>query len=210
VLVQVTVLLTMVPAVLFFEWIVGSPSQRWVASQPVVLQFLEALVLADLFTYCSHRLFHAVPLLWRFHQIHHSSEDLDWLAASRLHLVDIVATRAIAFLPLYGMGFSQTALYPYLIFASIQAIFIHANVGFRFGPLRHVIVTPQFHHWHHSAQPEAVDRNFAVHLPVLDWLFGTHHLPGDVWPDRYGIAGSPVPEGYWRQLVLPFSSGTRD
>ena len=75
-------------------------------------RIVEALVLADLFAYASHRLFHVVPLLWRFHAIHHSSEHLDWLASSRLHLVDIVATRAVAFVPLYVMGFSQETSLP--------------------------------------------------------------------------------------------------
>lgn len=205
ILVQVSVLLTMIPAGLFFRWAVDAEFQGIVASQPVPLQFIEALVLADLFAYFSHRLFHSIPFLWRFHRIHHSSETLDWLAGSRLHLVDIVATRAVAFVPLYVMGFSTEALVPYLVFASIQAVFIHANVGFRFGGLRHLLVTPQFHHWHHTAQREALDKNFAVHLPLIDWLFGTHHLPKDQWPQVYGIAGNPVPDGYWKQLWIPFS-----
>jgi lathosterol oxidase len=208
-MVQVTVLATMIPAVLFFEWMAGGPFQVWVGAQPLAIQFVEAVVLADLFAYFSHRLFHGLPVLWRFHQIHHSSESMDWLAGSRLHLVDIVVTRAVAFLPLYFMGFSPAALYSYLVFASAQAIFIHANVGFRFGPLRHLLVTPQFHHWHHTAQPEALDKNFAVHLPVIDRIFGTHYLPGDTWPERYGIAGSPVPDGYWKQLLLPFVRSAR-
>lgn len=204
VMVQVTVLLTMIPAALFFTWLVDSDFQAGVAAQPLAVQIVEALVLADLFAYASHRLFHAVPVLWRFHAIHHSCEELVWLASSRLHLVDIVVTRAVAFVPLYVMGFSPAALYPYLIFASIQGIFIHSNLRFRFGPLRYLMVTPQFHHWHHTAQREALDRNFAIHLPLIDWIFGTYYLPKDVWPERYGIEGSPVPDGYLRQLVHPF------
>ncbi len=86
---------------------------------------------------------------------------------------------------------------------SFQAVLIHANVRFRFGWLRHVLATPEFHHWHHAAEPEAVDRNFAVHLPVLDRIFGTAHMPGR-WPREYGIAGNPVPEGWGAQLVYPF------
>ena len=204
VMVQVSVLLTMAPAALFFQWTLGSRLQTWVATQPFALQFVEALVLADLFAYVSHRLFHALPLLWRFHAIHHSSQYLDWLASSRLHLVDIVATRAFAFVPLYVMGFSQEALYAYLVFASIQGIAIHSNLRFDFGPLRYVLVTPQFHHWHHTAQREHVDRNFAIHLPLIDWFFGTYYLPHDRWPERYGIEGNPVPDGWLRQLTHPF------
>jgi sterol desaturase/sphingolipid hydroxylase (fatty acid hydroxylase superfamily) len=202
--VQVTVLLTMTPAAFFFRWLVGGDLQSAVMEQPLPVQFVEALVLADLFAYGSHRLFHAVPFLWRFHAIHHSCEVLDWLASSRLHIVDIFLTRAAAFVPLYVMGFAPEALYPYLVFASVQGILIHSNLRFDFGPLRHALVTPQFHHWHHTSQPEALDRNFAVHLPVIDRLFGTHHLPGSEWPTRYGIEGSPVPTGYVPQLLYPF------
>ena len=120
-------------------------------------------MLAVSFAYASHRLFQRCasalalprdpPLLRAPH----------WLApSSRLHIVDIVVTRAVAFLPLYVMGFSPEALYPYLVFASLQGIAIHSNLRFGFGPLRHLLVTPQFHHWHHTAQPEAIDKNFAT------------------------------------------------
>jgi lathosterol oxidase len=203
-MVQVTVLLTMAPAAIFFEWSLGGPLQAAVRALPLPVQFVLAMVLADLFAYASHRLFHAVPVLWRFHAIHHSCQCMDWLASSRLHLVDILITRAVAFIPLYVLGLSPKALYGYLIFASFQGILIHSNLRFDFGPLRHLLVTPQFHHWHHTAEREALDRNFAIHLPLVDWLFGTYYLPEDRWPERYGIEGNPVPDGWLRQLVHPF------
>lgn len=208
--VQITVLLTMLPAALFFRWALEGSFQSAVGAQPLWLQFVEALVLADLFAYGSHRLFHAVPLLWRFHAIHHSCECLDWLASSRLHLVDILVTRAVAFVPLYVMGFSPQALYPYLVFASLQGIGIHANLRFDFGWLRYLLVTPRFHHWHHTAQREALDKNFAIHLPAIDRLFGTYHLPDTAWPERYGIEGNPVPAGYLPQLLHPFRPRPED
>lgn len=52
----------------------------------------------------------------------------------------------------------------YIVFVSLHSVFIHANLGFRFGWLRYVFATPQFHHWHHGAEPEAIDKNFAVHV----------------------------------------------
>lgn len=201
--VQLLMLLTMVPASVLFRWTLHSRFQQAVGAQPAILQFFEALVLADLAGYGIHRLFHAVPFLWRFHAIHHSSQAMDWLAGSRLHLVDIIVTRAFAFIPLYAMGFSTTPLYFYLVFVSFHAVFIHANVRFRFGWLDRIFGTPRFHHWHHSAEREAIDKNFAIHLPAIDWLFGTHYLPKDRWPAVYGIAGNPVPEGYTRQLIFP-------
>jgi len=111
-------------------------------------------------------------------------------------------TRGLSFVPLYVLGFAQSALFAYVLLVSFQAVLIHANVGWRFGVLRYLLATPQYHHWHHSA--DRVDVNFAVHLPVIDALFGTFYLPGSRWPTAYGIRDSAVPEGYWAQLALPF------
>ena len=205
-LVQVTVLLTLMPAAIFFHWAVHPATQAAVASQPYVVQFVEILLVADLSEYAIHRLFHAVPVLWRFHAVHHSSEVMDWLAGSRMHLVDVLVTRALAFVPLYVLGFAPPAVYAYLVFVSFHAVFIHANVRFRFGRLAHVIATPQFHHWHHAAGRDAIDKNFAVHLPVLDRLLGTYYMPPGRWPTAYGIDGRPVPADYGGQLLYPFQS----
>ena len=150
-LVQVTVLLTMAPAALFFRWATAPELQAFVARQPYALQFVGVLVVADLTQYTVHRLFHELPWLWRFHQIHHSSRHMDWLAGSRLHLVDIVVTRGLNFVPIYVLGFAAPPTYAYLLFVSFQAVMIHANVGWRFGLLRYLLATPQYHHWHHSA-----------------------------------------------------------
>jgi lathosterol oxidase len=116
--------------------------------------------------------------------------------------VDVVATRACAFAPLFLLGVSQRALALYVGLVAFQAVFLHANVRLRFGPLRFLVATPEFHHWHHAGAP--ADKNFAVHLPLLDWMFGTAWLPGR-FPTRYGIAGNPVPEGWWRQLRWPLT-----
>jgi sterol desaturase/sphingolipid hydroxylase (fatty acid hydroxylase superfamily) len=203
-LVQVTVLLTLAPATLFFAWAVRPGLQQAVQAQPLALQLVEIVVVADLAEYVVHRAFHQVPWLWRFHAIHHSARALDWLAASRLHLLDIVVTRGLSFVPLYLLGFAPPALYAYLIFVSFHAVFIHANVRFRFRAIEWLVVTPRFHHWHHADAPEAVDRNFAVHLPLIDKLFGTAYFPDGRWPDSYGLAGRPVPGGWLRQLAWPF------
>jgi sterol desaturase/sphingolipid hydroxylase (fatty acid hydroxylase superfamily) len=206
-LVQVTTLLTMKPAMTLFAWAVSGDLQKTVSAQPLVLQFVEILVLTDLVQYWVHRAFHRVPVLWRFHRVHHSADVMDWLAGSRLHLVDVAVTRGLTYVPIYVLGFAETALVAYVAFVSIQATFIHANVRFNFGALRWVMATPQFHHWHHGAEPEAIDKNFAVHLPLLDQVFGTCYLPGDRWPASYGLGrGKLVPPGYVRQLVDPFVS----
>ena len=91
---------------------------------------------------------------------------MDWLAGSRLHLVDAVVTRGLTYVPIFVLGFPQDALIPYVFIVAAQATFIHANVRWEFRSLRLFIATPAFHHWHHSAEREAIDRNFAVHTPV--------------------------------------------
>jgi sterol desaturase/sphingolipid hydroxylase (fatty acid hydroxylase superfamily) len=208
-LVQLTTLLTVMPATALVAAAGSSRLHVVVQSQPLILQFIEVVIVADLGEYAIHRLFHTVPFLWRFHAIHHSSIHLDWIAGSRLHLVDVVITRGFTLIPIVLLGFAPPAVYAYVVFVSFHAVFIHANVRVRGGWLEKILVMPRFHHWHHSAAPEAVDKNFAVHMPWLDRMFGTYHLPDATWPEEYGIAGDPVPEGYVEQLVDPFKPRRR-
>jgi sterol desaturase/sphingolipid hydroxylase (fatty acid hydroxylase superfamily) len=117
--------------------------------------------------------------------------------------VDVAVTRGATYVPIYVLGFADGPLFAYLVVVSAQATFIHANVRFDFGFLRWLIATPQFHHWHHADEVEAIDKNFAVHLPLIDAVFGTMHLPAR-WPRGYGLAhGARIPDGYLRQLAWP-------
>jgi lathosterol oxidase len=202
--VQLLTILTLKPAMVLFEWAVVPGVQSWVRGWPGILQFIVLLLVADTTQYWIHRAFHRVPALWRFHAVHHSATEMDWLAGSRLHLVDIAVTRGLTYVPIYVLGFAEGPLLAYLVVVSAQATFIHANVRFDFGPLRWVVATPQFHHWHHAAEPQAVDKNFAVHVPLLDVIFGTAYLPAR-WPSAYGLSqGEPPPPGYVSQFFWPF------
>jgi sterol desaturase/sphingolipid hydroxylase (fatty acid hydroxylase superfamily) len=203
-LVQLTTILTLKPAMVLFDWAVIPGVQQIIRGLPGIAEFILLIVVADVTQYWVHRAFHSVPALWRFHAIHHSADQMDWLAGSRLHLVDVAITRGLTYVPIYLLGFADGPLFAYLVVVSAQATFIHANVRFEFGPLKYLVATPQFHHWHHAAEREAIDKNFAVHLPVIDMLFGTAHLPNR-WPAAYGIgAGEAPPDGYVRQFLWPF------
>ena len=153
--------------------------------------FSRCCLSADLAEYFIHRAFHVVPALWRFHAIHHSSIDMDWLAGSRLHILDVVVTRAIVVFPLFALGFDQRAVAAYLVFVSFHAVFIHANVRFDLRRFEPWIVTPRFHHWHHAKERAAIDKNFAVHLPWIDRLFGTAYEPAGQWPRALRDRGRP-------------------
>jgi len=203
--VQVLSFAAMVPAQSLFVWAVDAGFQKAVAAQPAWLQFIEILLSVDLMTYWVHRAFHKVPWLWNFHAIHHSSRELDWLAGSRMHPVDVLATRAAGFLPVFVLGFSQAAVVAYVAFVSFHAVYIHSNTRWRFPYLRWLIATPEYHHWHHTSDEEGIDRNFAGFLPFWDVVFGTAHQPAR-WPQKYGTVKFQPPETYLGQLAYPFQS----
>jgi sterol desaturase/sphingolipid hydroxylase (fatty acid hydroxylase superfamily) len=173
-----------------------------ITHQPVAIQFVEALALSELGAYWAHRLMHTNGWLWRFHKVHHSVSEMDWLASARLHPVDRAFTCAAAYVPLFVFQFSKPTLAVYSLFAALMALGVHANVRFTFGPLRYALATPQYHHWHHAGS-EVTNKNFAVQLPLMDWLFGTMHVPAGQWPIDYGIEES-VPSTYLGQLAWPF------
>ncbi len=173
-----------------------------VTGQATWLQIVELLVLVDLGAYLGHRLAHRVPWWWRLHRIHHSSEQLDWLAAPRVHPADTALIRAFGVVPAALLGFSGASLGGAVAVLTFYAVLVHANVRLSFGPLRWVVTSPQFHHWHHSSEAAARDTNFSGLFPVVDLVFGTGHLPRGEWPERYGVDG-PVPSGYVGQLVQP-------
>jgi sterol desaturase/sphingolipid hydroxylase (fatty acid hydroxylase superfamily) len=181
---------------------VPSAAREAIADQPAGAQAIEVLLIAGVAGYWAHRMTHTVPVLWRFHKVHHSIQQMDWLAAARLHPIDSVFTRTITVLPIFALGFTRAALGGFLAFTTFQAIFIHANVRLTFGPLRWLVATPEFHHWHHANEPDAYNTNFAGEFPWLDALFGTLYLPKGRMPARYGI-DDQVPDGYLRQLAWP-------
>ncbi|MDP2228385.1 MAG: sterol desaturase family protein [Moraxellaceae bacterium] len=201
--VQIISFFTVIPAQHFFAWLIDADFQRLIASQPVWLQFIEILVVVDFTTYWMHRSMHEVPWLWKIHAVHHSTLQMDWLASSRIHFLEIVSNRLLGYLPIFILGFTPAAVYAYLVFVSFHAIFIHANVRFRFPVIRHLLATPEFHHWHHTSQDEGVDINYAGFLPIYDRLFGTYYLPANL-PERYGTRGAPLPEGFTDQFLYPF------
>lgn len=191
------------------DWASGGALQAWVHTLPFVPALLLALLAADLAQYWLHRAFHEFPVLWRFHAIHHSTVHLDWLAGSRVHLLEAIVTRTVVLAPLLLLGFSEQVLEAYVIVVGFQAVFNHANVSVRLGPLSYVIVTPNFHHFHHSRDGEAIDRNYAAHFAFLDYLFGTAVSATRKWPNEYGVVGDDVPHGYLKQLAFPFVGSGR-
>jgi sterol desaturase/sphingolipid hydroxylase (fatty acid hydroxylase superfamily) len=193
----------------FFGWAVLPGIGAFVRAQPFWLQLLGILLVADLVQYWTHRAYHEVPALWRFHAIHHSTEVLDWLAGSRMHMLELIVTRTAILGPIYVLGFSRSVMDAYVVIVGFQAVLNHANVSLPWGFLRQVIVTPEFHHWHHSSDRAAIDRNYAAHFSFLDALFGTKVKSDETFPESYGVVGDYVPEGFVRQQLYPFRRATQ-
>ena len=178
-----------------------------IRAMPLWLQFLLAVLAADLAQAALHRAYHNLPWLWRFHAVHHSTRRMDWLAGSRMHLLEILLTRSVVLMPLVVLGFAPAAINAYVILVGLQAVLAHANLRLDFGWLEYLLVTPRYHHWHHARQAEYVDANYAIHLPLVDMLMGTFKLPprGE-WPTEYGVMKlETVPTGFLAQALMPVS-----
>ncbi len=188
-----------------FGWAAHDGLRGWVQGLPFWAGVLLIVLVADLVQYAVHRSYHEVPLLWRMHAVHHSIKHMDWLAGSRMHLLEVLITRTAVLAPIYALGFSKEVIDAYIVIVGFQAVFNHANVSVRLGPLRYLIVTPNFHHWHHSQDREALDRNYAAHFAFIDHLFGTAVKSDRAWPTEYGVLGDYVPPGFWRQCTFPFT-----
>lgn len=188
----------------FFGWAVVPEVGAWVRALPFWAALPLILLVADLMQYWTHRAYHEIPLLWRFHAVHHSTVVMDWLAGSRMHIFELIATRVAVLGPIYVLGFSREVMDAYVVIVGFQAVLNHANVSLPWGFLRYLIVTPDFHHWHHSSERAAIDRNYAAHFSFLDYLFGTAVKADATYPSRYGVLGDYMPKGFVRQQLFPF------
>jgi sterol desaturase/sphingolipid hydroxylase (fatty acid hydroxylase superfamily) len=180
------------------------PNARgWVASNPFWVQAVVAVIIGDLGIYLMHRLAHTLPWLWRVHAVHHSAEELDWLIAFRFHPLDQLLMRVASLAPLVALNISPTAITVFVVVFAWQSWLVHANVRISYGPLRWAIVSPEFHHLHHSAERESFNQNYASIFAVWDLLFGTGHLLPARYPLRYGTT-EPVAAGYVARFYQPF------
>lgn len=177
--------------------------ETWITGLPTGLQIIMLLVIGDIVGYWMHRWFHG-RRMWKYHAIHHCSEELDWLSSVRLHPVNSLFTTIAQAVVLLGIGFNPKVVAVYVPFLSFYAIALHANVTWGFGWLGQVIASPRFHRWHHTSQEEGLDKNFAGLFPWIDRIFGTYYMPKDRLPEKFGLYGEQIPGGFWGQMVYPF------
>lgn len=197
----VTVVVGTVVGLVSLAWAPGLLLRPLVAALPGPVRAVLAVLLFDVTIYWVHRFSHEVPFLWRFHAVHHSTRHLDWVSGLRSHPVD-GALLAPPLVLLLAAGFDPALSGALAAVQIVTGLFLHANVRWRWRPLHRLVITPEFHHWHHADEADAHLTNYSVFLPVWDQLFGTYRMPADRRPQRYGIA-EPMPTGLVHQLRYP-------
>jgi len=172
---------------------------------PLWLALIASIIALDLSLYLQHRLFHAVPLLWRLHRTHHADPDLDVTTALRFHPLEIALSMLLKLAAITALGAPPAAVLIFEILLNAAAMFNHANLNLPLPldrALRRIIVTPDMHRVHHSTRPDETNKNFGFNLALWDHLFKTyksqptlghhamiigqptHRTPRDQWLDR--------------------------
>jgi sterol desaturase/sphingolipid hydroxylase (fatty acid hydroxylase superfamily) len=174
------------------------------AQLPLWLQAALFLVVSDFMLYWSHRVFHDGGF-WKYHAVHHSSEEIEWISAARFHPVNLLLGTIAVDVILLMAGISPNIMLWVGPFTTFHSAFVHANLSWTLGPLKYVLATPVFHRWHHTSLEQGGNTNFAGTFPLWDILFGTFRMPEGKLPDNYGVDGDEaVPHEIGGQLVYPF------
>jgi len=175
------------------------------ANWPVWLQIVVLVVVFDFVQWAIHRMLHAVPWLWVFHQVHHSVGDgeMDWIVSFRFHWMEAAIYKSLQYLLFAFFGFGTVAVLTQALVGTLIGHLNHANLDLGRGPWRYVINSPRMHLWHHAK--DGPPRNFGIIFSAWDFLFGTAHLPNDQ-PAHLGFAGDDAfPRTIVGQELWPLS-----
>ena len=178
----------------------------WPSDAHILLQLLLVILLVDFVKYWYHRWTHEIPLLWRYHSIHHSLDRLEMLRASYFFPLDIFLTVATGTLVLLMFGVSYELIIFHNVFAGITGLLNHSNADFECGMFDYVLNSPGHHRAHHSVALPGVQSNYGSFFNFVDRLFGTRYLPQD--QRNMGPLGLDdtyeMPDTFLKQLAVPF------
>jgi sterol desaturase/sphingolipid hydroxylase (fatty acid hydroxylase superfamily) len=174
-------------------------------------ELVVSFLLLDLTIYAQHRLFHALPWLWRIHRVHHADPEIDVSTALRFHPLESVLSMLLKAGAVVSFGMSASAVLAFEIVLNAAAMFTHTNVCIprRWGRwIRFVIVTPDMHRFHHSTDIANASRNFAFCVSWWDRLFGSYRAPDRApFPSSIGLPDAPFALEHVRlpwMLLMPF------
>ncbi|VAW70839.1 Fatty acid hydroxylase family (carotene hydroxylase/sterol desaturase), partial [hydrothermal vent metagenome] len=211
------VLRVVIPA-LALSTAVLAQQQQWglinyLVDMPVWLKVLLSLVLLDLSLYFRHAMFHVLPLLWRFHRVHHSDLDCDLSTGLRFHPVETIISALLTSVIVISLGPPVIAVILFEVSAGLMLMFVHSNIrlnGQFERVLRWVFVTPEMHRVHHSSKENETNSNFSFNLSLWDRLFGTYLAEPVNGLSKMTIGLDNFREDSWQNikglLLMPFSS----
>ncbi len=175
--------------------------QAW----PLWAKLVFGLLLVDLLDWAQHLLMHKVPVLWKFHKVHHSQREINFFTNFRTHFIDDLTFNLASVLPFVFLSFEIPQIWAILVIQKWHPLLIHANIRTNLGPLKYFLVTPQSHRVHHSLQPEHHDKNYGCVFAIWDHMFGTQVRDYEVYPDTGINEYFPVEQDYkwWQVPFLP-------
>lgn len=176
----------------------------WVSDWPIYAQAFLVLMIAEPIRYWFHRAGHEIPILWRLHEIHHSSKRMNWLATMRFHPLEKAIWMTPELVPFILLGVSPEVMAIYYVFNSVNSIIQHSNIKMPVGPLNWIFNLQAHHYWHHSKIIEESNANYGSNLIIWDFLFGTHYLPKDRQVGQLGLLDNQFPKNLFLQIVRPF------
>lgn len=180
---------------------VDGPMKNILAHAPAWKVFLVALLVSEISFYFIHRLFHGIPILWEFHRVHHSSTRYYSLMTARFHLLDNASFIVPFIIIMSWLGCGGNGLLWFAFFQSFFDRYAHSNInGPRFSGW--ILMTPHFHAWHHSNEPQAINKNFSRNLVILDYLLGTAYYPKNKQAENFGDKNYST--NYFVQQIHPF------
>lgn len=183
---------------------------------PLWLEFAVVLLLLDLSIYFQHAIFHVLPVMWRFHRVHHSDMDIDVSTGVRFHPVEILLSIFIKIILIVSWGAPVIAVILFEIVLNFMSMFTHSNIRLNERierVLRWFIVTPDMHRIHHSIKENETNSNFSFHLSLWDRIFGTYRAAPEAGHLGMTIGLAQFRESAWHNypglLKMPFYSDVR-
>ena len=171
-------------------------------SIPLWEQVIFFLVIHDFYIYWFHRWQHSSKILWRTHEAHHSNKEIDWLAGSRSHSIEIIINQTIEFLPIILLGANPLVVPLKALIDAVWGMYIHSNINIKSGKLQYIINGPEMHQWHHADDKNVFHANFSTKFAIWDWIFGTGCLPKHK-PEKFGLYYE-YPKDYFLQHLFAF------
>lgn len=188
-----------------------------VVEVPLAVAVIASVVALDFAIWLQHMMFHAVPVLWRLHMMHHADLDLDVTSGIRFHPFEILLSLGIKALAIVLLGPPVVAVLVFEVILNAMALFNHSNVRIPLRVdriLRLFVVTPDMHRVHHSVEMVETNSNYGFNLPWWDRLFGTYRAQPALGHEAMEIGLStlrdPKQTTFWRMLMLPFAAAPRD